>query len=272
VNPVRTLIVDDEPLARENLRIRLSGIPDFTVVGECNNGREALTAIGERRPDLLFIDIRMPDLDGFEVIEQIHPDYLPVIVFVTAYDRYALEAFRVHALDYLLKPFDDERFADTLQLVRERIQEARRTDQAGEPLYRLSDPATPPGTPWPWTQARRGADEGPAPDRLVIKTRGRVFFLKTANIDWIEGAGDYARLHVGPKSYLIRKTMQEIESRLGPADFVRVSRSTIVSLDRIKELVPASRGEFVIRLQDGQEVKLTRNYREKLEARLGDQL
>lgn len=266
MKPIRTLVVDDEPLARENLRIRLRDLPDFDIVGECANGVDALAQIAKLEPELLFIDIRMPDLDGFEVLEQVPDCTMPVIVFVTAYDRYALEAFRVHALDYLLKPFDDDRFAETLRLARERIGEVRRA-AAGkdEPLYQL---AGRPGT----GQAPDRRERSPCSGRLVIKARGRVFFLKVAAIDWVEANGDYSCLHAGSRSYLLRRTMQEMETRLDALGFVRVSRRAIVNLDRIRELLPAARGEFLIRLDCGQEVKLTRGYRTRLEESLGDQL
>ncbi len=266
---IRTLIIDDEPLARENLRIRLRDVDDFEIAGECANGREALTAIQEQKPDLIFIDIKMPDMNGFEVLEQVPPEILPVIVFVTAYDRYALEAFQIHALDYLLKPFEDERFAETLQLSRDRVAEARRAAREGEPLYQLSGGGTPGA---PGRQLAEQSKQGACFDRLVIKTRGRVFFLCADKLDWIEANGDYSRLHAGPKSYLLRKTMNEMEARLDPQSFTRISRSAIVSLDRIHELVPMTRGEFLVRLTCGREIKLTRTYREQLEALLGDRL
>ncbi len=261
---IRTLIVDDEPPARENLRIRLRGVPDFEIVGECGNGRDAIAAIGEQRPDLLFLDIRMPDMDGFEVLERVEPEVQPVVVFVTAYDRYALEAFRVHALDYLLKPFDEERFAETLESCRQRVAERRRAgppDTAGavEPADGVL-PAPDPAHPDRYL------------DRLVIKSRGRVFFLRIGTLDWIEACGDYVSLHVGDKSWLLRRTMNEMETRLDPREFVRVSRSAIVRLDGVAELVPVARGEHLVRLAGGRELKLTRLYREKLERLLGDRL
>jgi two-component system LytT family response regulator len=266
MKPIRTLIVDDEPLARENLRIRLRDLPDFDIVGECGNGGDALAQLSRLEPELLFIDIQMPDLDGFEVIEQVPAEVMPVIVFVTAYDRYALDAFRVHALDYLLKPFDDDRFAETLRLARERIALVRQAAAGpGEPLYQLA------GTPGGGRVSGSG-EPARGLDRLVIKARGRVFFLKVAAIDWVEANGDYACLHAGNRSYLLRRTMQEMEARLGALGFVRVSRGAIVNLDRIRELRPAARGEFLIRLECGQEVKLTRGYRERLEEMLGDRL
>lgn len=259
---IRTLIVDDEPLARENLRIRLRDVPDFEVVGECGNGGETVAAIGRLRPDLLFLDIRMPDMDGFEVLERVDPEQQPAVVFVTAFDRYALEAFRVHALDYLLKPFDEERFAETLESCRQRVAERRRLD-SGEAAGGPAEGALPASDP---------AHPGHYLDRLVIKSRGRVFFLRVATLDWVEACGDYVGLHVGEKSWLLRRTMNEMESRLDPRSFVRVSRSAIVQLDRVAELVPAARGEHVVRLTGGRELKLTRLYREKLERLLGDRL
>ncbi len=265
---IQALIVDDEPLARENLRIRLRDVPDFEIAGECANGGEALRGIARHRPDVAFLDIQMPDLSGFEVIERTPPEILPVIVFVTAYDHYALEAFRIHALDYLLKPFDDERFAEALAACRARVEQGRRARRAGEEIYQLSG-AGATGAP---RQDGRGKARIAQPDRIVIKARGRVFFLKTDAIEWVEANGDYARLHSGERSYLLRRTMNEMESRLDPGIFVRVSRSAIVNFDRIQDLVPIAHGEYRVRLVTGAEIKLTRGYREKLEARLGDRL
>jgi two-component system, LytTR family, response regulator len=268
MEPIRTLIVDDEPLARENLRIRLRDVPDFEVVGECGNGRDAITAIAEQKPDLLFLDIRMPDMDGFAVLERIEPEVQPVVVFVTAYDRYALEAFRVHALDYLLKPFDEERFAETLQTCRQRVAEVHLQDRE-IPAGGAAEPATPAEGALPAPDPARA---NPYLERLVIKSRGRVFFMRIDALDWIEACGDYVSLHAGEKSWLLRRTMNEMEARLDPRAFARVNRSAIVRLDRVQELVPAARGEHHVRLPGGRELKLTRLYREKLERLLGDRL
>lgn len=262
MDPIRTLIVDDEPLARENLQIRLRDVTDFDVVGECRNGREALAAVAAQRPELLFLDIRMPDMDGFAVLEEIPAETMPAVVFVTAYDRFALAAFRVHALDYLLKPFDEERFAETLEICRQRVAELRRPARR-EPSCLLSN--------GPGAAAAQGARD-PHLHRLIIKCRGRVFFVRVQDLDWIQAYGDYVRLHTGERSYLLRRTMHEMEERLDPHAFARISRSAIVNLDRICDFRPLSRGEHRVRLAGGQELKLTRSYRGKLEALLGDRL
>jgi two-component system LytT family response regulator len=265
MDPIRTLIVDDEPLARENLQIRLRDETDFEVVGECRNGREALAVIAARRPELLFLDIRMPDMDGFAVLEQIPAETMPAVVFVTAHDRFAIEAFRVHALDYLLKPFDEERFAETLDICRQRIAELRRLPRR-EPCFLLSEGQGA------GTGSAERATRGPHVSRLVIKCRGRVFFIRVRELDWVQAYGDYVRLHTGERSYLLRRTMNEMEARLDPRVFARISRSSIVNLDRIREFQPLSRGEHRVRLAGGQELKLTRSYRGKLESVLGDRL
>ncbi len=303
MNPIRTLIVDDESLARENLRLRLRDFEDFVIVGECATGGEAIGAITAMRPDLVFLDIRMPDLDGFSVIERLEPGILPAVVFITAYDRYAVEAFRVHALDYLLKPIEEERFAEALQTCRQRVAEVRRLREsgggcgarsadggvgAGEPAFDLSEAAVVGGGPGgsgvrPASAANtgRGGDNpdsggaGPADpfcNRLVIKNGGRVFFLRIDSVEWVEAYGDYVRLHVGPQSHLLRRTMNEMEARLPARGFARISRSAIVNLDRVKDLEPASRGELLVRLNTGRELKLTRMYRERLERLLGERL
>jgi two-component system, LytTR family, response regulator len=266
MDPIRTLIVDDEPLARRNLLIRLREIPDFEIVGECATGNEAVAAVNERRPDLVFLDIRMPDMDGFAVLERIDPEILPVVVFVTAYDRFALEAFRVHALDYLLKPFEDDRFVETLEACRQRVSEMRRLAAETPGRDRTSEPAGASLSGQQTTKAN------PYLDRLVIKGGGRVFFMRIASVDWVEAYGNYVSVHSGEKTWLLRRTMHEMEEGLDPRVFCRISRSAIVNLDRIKELEPAARGEHLVRLVSGRELKLTRGYRQKLEALLGDRL
>jgi len=273
--PIRTLVVDDERLARENLVIRLREVGDFDVVGECEGGLAALEAIDTDRPELVFLDIRMPDLGGFELLERIAPERMPVVVFVTAYDHYALEAFRVHALDYLLKPFDDERFAETLALCRRRVAAARREMVSPHHAYRLeigTGGATAQPSPAVPTAPAAPAAFAPCCERLIVKGRGRVFFIRTDQVEWVAADGDYVRLHVAGQAYLLRRTMQEMEARLDPRHFARVSRSAIVNLDRVRELTPLARGEYRIHLRGGSTVKLTRTYRTALERHLGDRL
>jgi two-component system LytT family response regulator len=267
MNPIRTLIVDDEPLARRRLRNLLRGADEFEVVGECANGREAVSAIRERTPDLVFLDVQMPDLDGFGVLAALGPTRLPVVVFVTAYDQYALRAFEFHALDYLLKPFDDERFEKTLGWARSQLREKQ--------LHRLSERMVALLDDYRGGQeAGRGAEAQPAGQpqlltRLVVKSAGHVCFVRVEEIDWIEAEGYYARLHVGGKSHLLRETMAKLEAQLDPRRFLRIHRSTIVNLDRVRELRPQSHGEYAVILHDGTPLRLSRSYRDRLPALLG---
>ncbi len=249
---ISALIVDDEPLARERIRTLARGDPEIEIAGECSDGRAAVAAIRKLAPQLLFLDVQMPDLDGFGVLEAIGPEHMPVTIFVTAYDQYALRAFEVHALDYLLKPFDRERFEKALARAKRQIR--RSDDELHERLLALLEDLKP-GQKYL--------------ERLVIKSGGRIFFLRAEEIDWIEASGNYVRLHAGKESHLLRDTMNGIEARLDPARLVRVHRSTIVNLDRIKELHPWFRGDHVIILRDGTRLTLSRSCREKLEERLG---
>ena len=244
---IRTLIVDDEMLARERLRQLLQTEPEIEVIGECTDGREALTAIQNGSPDLVFLDVQMPELDGFSVLEAI-PEPRPVVVFVTAHDKFALRAFEVHAVDYLLKPFDRERFQTALKRAMERVRhrdgEANQQKQAA-----LLAEVRPPSKPT---------------DRLAVKSSGRVIFVKISDLDWIDAAHNYVELHAGKETHLLRETLNAIETRL-PADrFVRISRSTIVNIDRVKELQPLFHGEYTVTLQNGTRLTLSRRYRDKL--------
>jgi len=220
---VRALIVDDEALARERVRTLLGQAAGVAVVGECSGGREAVDTILAERPDLVFLDVQMPDLNGFEVLDAVATEWLPAVIFVTAYDEYAIKAFDVHAIDYLLKPIEPERFRKAL---------ARATKRGILSLL----------------------DERPI-DRLVIRARGKVSFLKASEIDWIEADGKHARLHAGRETHVVRHTLTGLEQRLASHNFVRVHRSAIVNLDRIKELEPWFHGEYVVILKDG--TKLT---------------
>ena len=250
---MRTLIVDDEPLARERLRRLLEREPDIDLVGECSDGREAVAAIREKAPDLVFLDVQMPELNGFEVLEQLRRSPLPMVIFVTAYDQFALKAFEVHAVDYLLKPFDRERF----QLALRRALDHVKRNQTGALNERLSallsDLKLPPKYP----------------DRLAIKSGGRVVFVQVDDIDWVEAADNYVELHVGAESHLHRETMADLEKMLPPEKFLRIARSTIVNVTRIKEMQPLFHGEYSVTLRDGTRLTLSRSYREKLNQLLG---
>jgi two-component system LytT family response regulator len=252
---IKTLIVDDEPLARRNLRVLLERDPQIEILDECRNGREAVKAINTLSPDLIFLDIQMPEMDGFDVLARVGPEHIQAIIFVTAFDQYALKAFDVHALDYLLKPFDDERFARALERAKSQIA-AREINQLSERLLAL-------------LEEREGSkQEERYLTRLMIKASSRMMLLKVDEIDFIEADGNYAKLHAGRKTHLLREKMNDLEGRLDPAKFVRIHRSIIVNLERIKEMHPHFNGDYVVVLEDGRQLKLSRTRREHLEARL----
>lgn len=247
---IRALIVDDEPLAREGLRMLLEGDAEIEVVGEAKSGAEAVEMIGVVRPDLVFLDIQMPAMNGFEVLAALPEGELPAVVFVTAFDRYALRAFEVHAIDYLLKPYDDERFYDALRKAKSQLRMAR-VSALGEKLLSLLDSYEP--------AVRRVS-------RLAIKSAGRVVFLDVDDIDWIEAADYYVQLHVGPKSYLHRQTMASLEKQLDPDLFLRIHRSAIVHRERIRELRHQGRRDLVVVLASGVELKVARGHRDKIQS------
>jgi two-component system LytT family response regulator len=249
---IRTLVVDDEPLARERLTSLLSAEADIEVVGQCRDGEEAVTAIMDHSPDLVLLDVQMPAMNGFEVIDAVGPEKMPLVIFVTAYDQHALKAFQVRALDYVLKPFDRERFQEALQRARGHIQRDETGDLGRRLLALVKD-------------LRR---DQPKTDRLVVKSGGRLFFLRADEIDWIEAAGNYVRLHVGTTSHLLRETMNAIEGRLDPEKFFRIHRSRIVNMERIQEMQPWLNGEYAVLLRTGTRLTLSRGYREKLQERL----
>jgi two-component system, LytTR family, response regulator len=237
---IRTLIVDDEPLARSNIAVLLRRDPEVEIVAECGSGEEALGEIRSAKPDLLFLDVQMPECDGFDVLEMLGNDLPPAIVFVTAYDQYALRAFEAGALDYLLKPFDNARFELALGRAKQRI--------------RLGD---------------RESNRPRKLERVAIKSAGQVCFVKVSEIDWIEAADYYACLHVGVTSHLLRRSMAELEGDLDPSMFCRVHRSSIVNLERVRGLKLSEDGEYEVLLESGARVRLSRRYRKQLESRMG---
>jgi two-component system LytT family response regulator len=251
---IRTLVVDDEPLARERLASLLQPLEDVELVGECRDGEEAVIALHDLTPDLVFLDIQMPGMSGFDVIDAVGTDKMPLVIFVTAYDQHALRAFQVRALDYLLKPFDRERFTEALQRARQQLERDDSGDIGRRLLALVKDLRRDP----------------PRADRLVVKSGGRLFFLRTDEIDWVEAAGNYVRLHVGNTSHLLRETMTAMEARLDPERFVRIHRCRIVNVDRIQEMQPWLNGEYAVVLRTGARLTLSRGYREKLQEKVGE--
>jgi len=240
-------------MARERVMALLNQQPDIEVVGECADGAQAVSAIERLSPELVFLDVQIPVMDAFGVIRAVTPQRMPMVVFTTAYDEYALRAFEVHALDYLLKPFDGTRFQRALERARERLDRQRAGDLGRRLMAMVHDLKPEPPS---------------QPDRLVVKSSGRIHFLRVDEIDWIDAAGNYVRLHVKGESHLFRETMNAIEQRLDGGRFVRIHRSHIVNIDRIKELLPGN-GEHIVLLRNGVRLTLSRGYRDKLQQRLG---
>ena len=236
-SPIQALVVDDESLARRNLTVLLRRDPDIGSVAECGSGLEALEQIKKSKPDLVFLDVQMPECGGFDVLELLGSDLPPTIIFVTAYDEYALRAFEAGALDYLLKPFDDARFARALRRAKERL------------AHYL--PAQRPGA-----------------ERLVVRNQGQVLFVNVTDIDWIEAAGYYACLHVGSDTHVLRRTLLELEQDLGDEKFIRIHRSIVVNLDRIRGLELQGGGEYEVVLQSKARLRLSRRYRKRLQDRM----
>lgn len=252
---IRTLIVDDEPLARRRIQRMLARHPDVEVIGECANGHEAIAAMQQQQPALVFLDVQMPEVDGFAVLAAIGAQEMPLIIFVTAYDQYALRAFEVYALDYLLKPFDRRRFDNALQRAKSRL---------------FNEPGGVSQRTLALLEELRAQQSHL--ERMVIKSGGRAFFLKTEEIDWVEAEGKYVRLHVGKESYLVREAISQIELQLDPKRFLRIHRSTIVNLDRVRELQPWFHNDYRVILRDGTELMLSRSCRKRLSELLGNAL
>jgi two-component system LytT family response regulator len=247
---LRTLIVDDELPARDLIATLLRADAGVEIVGQCANGRQAVAAIERHEPDLVFLDVQMPGLDGFGVLAETRPARMPHVVFVTAFDKHAIRAFEVHAIDYVLKPFEYDRIWQALQRVRERVAHEQETDFRTRVLRLLED------------QNRRATTW----DRIAVREHNRTLFLRPQEIDWAEADGNYVRLNVGAQSYLLRETMHALESRLTDAKFIRISRSTLVNLERVREWQPLFHGDAVLILHDGHRLTATRAYRDTLNA------
>lgn len=248
VPTIRTVIADDEGLARKKLRLLLSSEDGVSVVAECRDGKQTIAAVEEHRPDLLMLDIQMPELDGFQVLQQISQDHLPVVIFTTAYDQYAIRAFEAHALDYLLKPFNRERLHHALDRVKAELLKSHEQSVKARIIDLLSESAS-------GSQPLR---------RLVIRTSGRLVFLELDEVDWIEAAANYVKLHVGKDSFLLREGIGHISARLNPEQFVRIHRCFIANVRRIRELQPCDSGEYIAVLRDGKELSCSRGCRPQL--------
>jgi two-component system LytT family response regulator len=253
-SPLRVIIADDERLARKKLHILLESEPEVQVVAECEDGRQTISAIHAHLPDLLLLDIQMPDLDGFQVLNEVPPGEMPVVIFTSAYDQYAIRAFEAHALDYLLKPFDQERLHHSIERA---CSEVRKSGDR-EITHRIMDLLS---------RVRSQTRSGPEPEgRLVIRAKGRVIFLNLDEIDWVEAAANYVRLNVGKEAYFFRETISRIAERLNPNLFIRIHRSTIVNVRKIKELIPVNSGEYIVILKTGKELSCSRGYRAGLQS------
>jgi two-component system LytT family response regulator len=252
--PWTMLIVDDEPLAREGLRMLLSGDPDVTAIHQAKDGREAIVAIRKARPDLVFLDVQMPEMDGLSVVREIGAERMPAVVFVTAHDQYAIRAFEINAIDYLLKPVTRERFAQALARAKARLQ-AQPGEEASRQILSLLETIAAPHR---------------SVKRLAVRSAGKTVFVDVADVDWIEGAENYVKLHVGRAAHLVHVAMSTLEKSLDPDAFLRIHRSIIVNVGHIQELEPALHGEYIVTLQNGVRLRSGRTYHEKLKALTGN--
>jgi two-component system LytT family response regulator len=255
---IRTIIVDDEPLAREGIRLLIRDDAQIEIISECANGRDATQAIEKYAPELLFLDVQMPEINGFDVLNQINIAQAPTVIFVTAYDNYALQAFEAQALDYLLKPFSDERFYRALARAKSKIEQNSIKEQNQKLKSLLAA----------YKSKQQKDTSSPYLERLIIKSAGRVLFLDAPEIDWIEAADYYVLLHIGDKSHILRETMTELEAKLDPRKFLRIHRSIIVNIERIAELQARGYSDYLVTLHNGAKLKLSRRRRKKIQSML----
>jgi two-component system, LytTR family, response regulator len=246
---MRVIIADDEPLARDKLRLMLRSEPDVQVIAECQDGAETLRALDAHKPDLLMLDVKMPEMDGFEVLSRSEQPEMPMVIFTTAYDQHAVKAFEAHALDYLLKPFDQERLHQAVDRARNELLKAKDREATQRILHYLSE----------------SGKQFSTNRRLIVKAGGRVVFLSFDEIDWLEAAANYVRIYVGKEAYLLRRGIGEIAERLDSAQFIRIHRSAIVNVHKIKELQPVNSGEYIVVLKNGKELSCSRGYRSGLQ-------
>jgi two-component system LytT family response regulator len=263
--PIRALIVDDEELARRGIEIRLAGYSDIEIIGMCENGREAVEAVTREKPDLMFLDIQMPGVSGLDVLARIPHESLPMIIFVTAFDRYALDAFEAQAIDYLLKPINDTRFVQAIERVRSTWKQQRAMEQRDKLMQLLAATKGAATVDESLRQEIEAQTEPMYPDILPIRDDAGTVRLDVETIDWIDAAGDYMCVHADGRTYVLRETMKSLESVLDPKMFQRVHRSTIVNIKRVRRLRPHTNGEYFLTLDDGQEIKLSRSYRDRVD-------
>jgi len=260
---VRAVIVDDEPAARRGVRLLLSRDPEITVVGEAADGIEAVDLIRRERPEMVFLDVQMPGVDGFEVLRRVEGAASVAVVFVTAYDEHAIKAFEINAVDYVLNPYEDERFFAAVRRAKTELR-GRDAEALALRLARLLQHVEREAAGS--TQESKPAGGEHRSDRILLKSSGEIFLLKADEIDWIEAEGDYMKFHASGKTHLLRETMARLESRLDPRRFIRIHRSTIVNIDRVRKLTPAFAGEYAVVLGDGTKLRLSRGYHERMQA------
>ena len=254
--PIRALIVDDEPLARTGVQQLVEPLDDVTVAGEAADGPEAIRQIEAHDPDLVFLDVQMPEMDGLEVVQEVGVEDMPLTIFVTAYDQYALDAFEAHALDYLLKPIEEERFEEAMERARQQLQRVE-ADALSQQLRGVLREYT-------------AEEERESIERFTIRSRDRIYFVDVDDVQWIESEGDYVALHDGEDAHLVRKTMRELEEELDPGRFLRVHRSYIVNADYIEELRPLDHGTYQLRMVSGTPLKTSRGYSDNVDALLDE--
>ncbi len=263
---VRTVIVDDESLARRGLRLRLEKFPRIQVVAECANGRQALAAVSEHQPDLLFLDIQMPGMDGFEVVRRLQADAMPLVVFVTAFDQFALDAFEVHAIDYVLKPVDEDRLGEAVDRVTRQLQQRQEQSDKERLIEFIVGLTGEPASKVEQLVREGGDDDLPgAGQKLSIKDGSTIHLVPFAEIDWIDAAGDYMCVHVAGDTHVMRATMKELEDQLDPRRFARVHRSTLVNVHRVEKVAPLENGKYRLTLRGGHAVTMSRSYRDQLD-------
>ncbi len=258
---LRTIIVDDEPLARRGLTLRLENNPSIELIRECSNGEQALQAIAEEAPDLVFLDIQMPGMDGFDVVRELQGDDMPLVVFVTAFDKYAVEAFKIHAVDYVLKPIDDERLSDAVERA---LEQHAQQDLADHKRNLVNACMQLTGASESVIEEIASGEASTYPEKISIRDGDEAHLVRVADIDWVDAAGDYMCVHVDGVTHIMRITMKQLEALLNPIKFLRIHRSTIVNADRIKSAQSIANGEFVLTLNNDFRLKVSRSYRDKI--------